>query len=198
MIKIPKDTISFINREAAKRLKDDFRKKIEPRFLEIRQMMISEFLEHPVTKEIQAGPESPNLSGTLGGYGNLFSFIGFEKESDPIKPVLDILESTRLINAGISLDGTVNYRVILPLAQDVFDVTDMPWASGRSWAKGIESGISGLGYYLNTKSDKSRSSQGIQTQEKISTRSSSVSKTFKKTAYISSLMKKYSTLFSKL
>jgi hypothetical protein len=24
----------------------------------------------------------------------------------------------------------------------------MPWAAGRSWAKGIETGISGLGFYL--------------------------------------------------
>ena len=38
----------------------------------------------------------------------------------------------------------------------------MPWAPGLSWAEGIEKGISGLGNFLNKKTSKSRSGQGIQ------------------------------------
>ena len=44
--------------------------------------LLAAFEEHPVTKEIDAGPGSNNSSGTLGGYGNLFTFIGFERGQD--------------------------------------------------------------------------------------------------------------------
>ena len=93
MIKIPKETLEYVNREAAKRLRNDFRLRVEPMFLQIKERMIQEFLNHNVTKEINLGPNAENISGTLSGYGNLFSFIGFEKGDDPIKPILDILES---------------------------------------------------------------------------------------------------------
>lgn len=196
MIKIPKETLEYVNREAAKRLRNDFRLRVEPMFLQIKERMIQEFLNHNVTKEINLGPNAENISGTLSGYGNLFSFIGFEKGDDPIKPILDILESTILINSGISRDGTMRYRVIIPTAQDIFDVTDMPWAAGRSWAKGIESGISGLGYYLNT--EGGRSGQGVQSKKKIVKRKTKVPSQFKKTPYISALINKYAILFQKL
>lgn len=61
----------------------------------------------------------------------------------------------------------------------------MPWASGRSWAKGIESGISGLGYYLLQKSSKSRSGEALQTSVNLN------GARFKNTKYISSLLAKY-------
>lgn len=192
MITIPKDTLTYINQQAAKRLQNDFRKRVEPRFFEIKNMMIAEFLAHPVTQEIQGGPDAFNISGTLGGYGNLFTFIGFEAGDKPVQPILDILESTRLINAGIDSQGVTNYRVIIPTSKDIFDVTDMPWATGRSWAKGIESGISGLGYYVNKAGG--RSSMGIQSKNKTSSGRSK----FKNTAYISSLINKYTLLFAKL
>ncbi|MCX5658064.1 MAG: hypothetical protein NTZ48_07615, partial [Candidatus Omnitrophica bacterium] len=38
--------------------------------------MMDEFDESLITQEIQAGPRAENISDTLGGYGNLYSFIG--------------------------------------------------------------------------------------------------------------------------
>ena len=35
---------------------------------------LKDFATHPVTRELKAGPDSNNVSGTLGGRGNLFSF----------------------------------------------------------------------------------------------------------------------------
>ena len=53
--------------------------------------IIAEFDSHEVTKEIQAGPSASNSSNTLGGYGNLFTFIGFDSGSDPITPIRSLL-----------------------------------------------------------------------------------------------------------
>ena len=58
---------------------------------------IQDFLEHPVTKEIQGGAMASNISNTLEGYGNLFTFIGFSETDEPIDQVLDMLiKITRL------------------------------------------------------------------------------------------------------
>ena len=42
-----------------------------------KQRFLAEFQAHPVTQEIDGGVSARNSSGTLGGYGNLFTFIGF-------------------------------------------------------------------------------------------------------------------------
>ena len=39
--------------------------------------MIAKFLNHPVTIEIKGGIDASNISGTLSGITNLYSFIGF-------------------------------------------------------------------------------------------------------------------------
>ena len=73
-------------------------------------------------------------------------------------------------------------------------LTPMPWAPGRSWARGIERGISGLGYYLKIKTDNSRSGLGIQSSRKVRKSSSK----FKNMQYISALLKKYKKEFENL
>ena len=70
----------------------------------------------------------------------------------------------------------------------------MPWAPGRSWAKGIETGISGLGYYLKVSRDSSRSGLGIQSPRKLRRKGTR----FKNTSYISALIKKYRKEFENL
>ena len=81
------------------------------------------------------------------------------------------------------------FSINFPEPKDIFSVTPMPWASGRSWARGVESGISGLGYYLFKKTSQSRSGEAIQTSVSIN------SVRFKNTAYISSLLAKYKKQF---
>jgi len=56
------------------------------------EQMVNEFENHPVTKEIESGPEATNITNTLGGAGNLFSYIGFEEGSNPIEVIKDILK----------------------------------------------------------------------------------------------------------
>jgi hypothetical protein len=70
----------------------------------------------------------------------------------------------------------------------------MPWAPGRSWAKGIETGISGLGFYLRVQRDSSRSGLGVQTPKKIRKAGTK----FRNTKYISEILKKYKKEFEAL
>lgn len=158
---------------------------IDKEFNKIKKNILDEFNNHPVTREIEMGISAPNISGTLNGVTNLYSFIGFEEGSDPISPIKNLLEksSFRITPNGENIFSTIIFDI--PSAKTIFLSTPMPWATGRSWAKGIETGISGIGYYLK-KTKNSRSGLGIQSQTKIKS-----DIRFKNTKYISDLINKF-------
>jgi len=164
---------------------DSVNKIVEIEFAKIKNKLISDFKRHPVTREIEAGVNGNNISKTLGGYGNLFTYIGFESSSKPIKPILRELNDIRLTKIIFSKNGNFNVLAIYPSIRQIFDITPLPWAEGRSWAEGIEKGISGLGSYLNKSNEKSRSGKGLQTEGEI--RKSG----FSPTPYISSMIKSF-------
>lgn len=160
---------------------------IEDQFEKIKDKYIDEFLNHPVTQEIKGGISASNISGTLNNITNLYSFIGFDEGTDPIEPIEQLLEKSnyRIMYNSNSGESTVIFDI--PTAAQIFAITPMPWAVGRSWARGIETGISGLGYYLK-KVKNSRSGLGIQsTIEQARTGAS-----FKNTKYISDLINRFS------
>ena len=158
---------------------------VRDRFEIIKRNLISEFESHPVTVEIAGGVNAKNSSGTLGGKGNLFRFIGFDAGSDPILPISQELSKISLAMTRVKRDGTSQTNVIYPSAEDIFRITPLPWASQRSWARGIEKGISNLGQFLNIKSEYSRAGAGIQASN-INTGSS-----FQPMPYITSLIKNF-------
>lgn len=160
-------------------------KKVE----KLKKEMISNFLRLPVTKEIMAGPKSTNLSGTLGGYGNLFSFIGFSEGDRPIDPIVELLSQTNFRVTRFNRNGSAKLTVEMPSREQIFKVTPLPWATGISWAQRIEVGMSGLGMYLNTSAPKSRSSRGVQAKNKIR------SGKFSNTSYVSAFLKKWQKVF---
>ena len=84
----------------------------------------------------------------------------------------------------------VKYYINIPEASEIFKATPMPWASGRSWARGIETGISGLGYLL--RKEDGRSGKAIQTKSKVR------SGGFQNTSYISALINKYKKQFNSI
>lgn len=185
---LPKDVQKIIDSQAPKILRQDFKKAIIEKVNEVKQQLISEFLSHPVTQEIMAGPNSSNISGTLNGNGNLFAFIGFEKEVDPIKPIMERFEQIMpMFNRDI--ESGAMFTINFPEPQEIFEITPMPWAMGRSWAKGIETGISGLGYFMYQSSRASRSGEGVQVKK--------LNKgfKFKNTPYLSTLLNKYRKQF---
>lgn len=167
-------------------------KPFKKKFEELKKEMIKEFLNLPITKEILRGPGASNISGTLGGYGNLFSFIGFPAGSNPIDPIVKLLNQTTLNVGRITTRGTLDITVTLPGKNDIFAVTPMPWATGLSWAQRMEVGLAGYGEYLNTDSPKSRSSKGVQSESNIRAGG------FSNRPYISSFLNKWKDRFLKM
>ena len=163
-------------------------KKIE----RLKKEMIADFLRLPVTREILAGSTSSNISGTLGGYGNLFTFIGFNEGDRPISPIVQLLSQTNYRVTRFDQNGSVKLTIDMPGRQDIFAVTPLPWASGISWSERIEKGMSGLGMYLNTSSKNSRSGRGIQADNKIRTGK------FNNTSYVSAFLNKWADIFTKI
>lgn len=156
---------------------------VDDEFKIIKQKLINDFNNHKVTQEIEAGVKSSNTSNTLGGVGNLFSFIGFDSGDRPIEPIRMALDSISLTAVIISRDGSSRSSVIYPSADDIFRMTPMPWAEGRSWAQGIEQGMPGLGKFL--RKDSGRSGGGLQADNKVR------DGRFSNTPYISSLIKNF-------
>jgi len=191
-IVIPPSTLAEVEKQAIQLIgKQYLQQSLTEEFDRIKEEMIQEFMNHPVTEEIMNGINAENTSGTLSNRtGNLFSFIGFDASDDPISQIINLLEQS---NIKFLYNNRKNFivKITIPTAESIFAITPMPWAQGRSWAKGIESGISGLGFYLQ-KFNQGRSEGGIQVDKKIS------SGKFKNTPYISSLINKYTQKFTSI
>jgi hypothetical protein len=129
-------------------------------------MFFNNFDQHPVTQEINGGPSSSNISNTLNGIGNLFSFIGFYKNSNPIKDLKLILEKNFSIRRR-KLKDNIRYIISYPSIDEIKGATPMPWEGGRSWVAGIERGISGFSNYMYKKFVDGRSGQGLQSENRI-------------------------------
>ena len=154
-----------------------------------KEILLKNFESHAVTREIMSGPDSENLSGTLTGYGNLFSFIGFSEGANPVSPVRRILsEMTRIrnIRRAAGNNAKMNIKIQVPSVEDFRDVAPMPWEPGRSWVEGIERGISGFSYYINSNRPSSRSGKGIQTEKRIRIMA------FKNIKYMSEMIRNFS------
>jgi hypothetical protein len=140
---------------------------INKRLMKEKQNLLKDFDEHPVTKEIDGGAGATNLSGTLAGYGNLFSFIGFESGSLPTQAVRQFLSSFVKIKKGKKNRGlSIDFDISLPTMED-FNFAKMPWESGNNWVRSIETGISNFSYFMHKAHGSSRSGQGIQIDHKI-------------------------------
>lgn len=193
MAKLPLDVQQALQRQAPKQLRRDFERETKDKFKKIKNELIKEFLSDPVTIEILQGASGSNISGTLGGVSNLFAFIGFDSGEQPISTILQSLENIQLTyKQEIRKRGIgVEFEVSLPTAQDIFAITPLPWATGRSWAEGIERGLSGLGYLL--RKDGGRSGAAVQSR---------VNKVrggrFQNRPYISALIRKYRKKFEEL
>ncbi len=193
MALLPSDVQNALKRQAPKALRRDLEKEAKRKFKRIKAEMIKEFLSHPVTQEIMEGPSAPNISGTLGGVSNLFAFIGFDAGNQPVAPILKRLEAVNIIyNKEYKEKGIgVSFNVFLPTAEDIFAITPLPWATGRSWAEGIERGISGLGYLVK----KSGGRSGAAVQSRVNKVRGGG---FQNTPYISSFIKRYKKRFEEL
>ena len=155
---------------------------VKEEFQKIKRETIQEFDEHVVTREIEGGVNAENISRTLGGRGNLFSFIGFDANANPTLPIRQAFSDMELTSTIVRKNGSSESRILYPSRDDIYKITPMPWAEGRSWAEGIEGGMSNLGQFLQKPAPQSRSGGGIQSQNQVSTSQ------FSTTPYISTIL----------
>jgi len=171
----------FTNRAVKKRVRDIVKAEVEKEKILFR----TNFESHPVTQELEGGENASNNSGTLGGYGNLFSFLGFNKGANPTSPVKSLIQSIRIDrNVQTSIKG-FKIKVNIPSKEEFAAITPMPWEGGRSWLLDMERGISGLGAYLYGRFDSSRSGSGIQSKYRYSNR------VFRPVKYFSQMYNKF-------
>ena len=166
----------------------EIRKYVLPIIEEAQEKLIKDFYSHSVTKEIKAGPNASNSSGTLNGYGNLFSFIGFDRGEDPIAAIGEVIRQKLSVTVRAISNGRFRISIANPPSkEELFSVSQIPWASGSSWAEGIEKGLSNLGSFLYRGKDlpKSRSGTGIQIKNNLRAAS------FRTQPYISKLVDKF-------
>jgi hypothetical protein len=106
----------------------------------------------------------------LGGYGNLFSFIGFSAGQNPIDQWTDFLKRHIVVKdmqrSRSEADSfTISFEVPNISSTELLTYASMPWEAGRSWIIGIEKGISGFSNYI-VKS-MGRSGGGIQSKYNV-------------------------------
>jgi hypothetical protein len=138
--------------------------EVKSRFERAKAGLLQDFLNDVVTNEIRAGNTAGNSSGTLGGYGNLFSYIGFYEGFDPIAPIEEYLKGF-VFNARAvsSRNGNLTFSIKWPSLNTIKNLSRMPWEEGNSWVEGIERGISGFSNYMyDLASGKGRSKAAIQ------------------------------------
>jgi hypothetical protein len=174
------------NSKSLKKTGDDI---VLKKYEQSKENFFEEFQSHPVTQEIQDGPTASNVSSTLNGVGNLFSFIGFERGSNPIAPVSSFLKNAFQIKKLKTEIGrskiVINYKVSYPTQKELDSLTPMPWEPGNSWLINVEKGISGFSNYISKKFSKGRSGTGVQSSENVR------SGNFKPTKYMSEIVSNF-------
>ena len=164
------------------------RNYVAPKLQKKQERLVKNFLTNKITIELKGGPTASNTSGILGGYGNLFSFIGFDAGTDPTDIIEKIFEQKfRFRVRRINKTGKYKITFFIPSIEEIYGLTPMPWASGSSWVDGIEKGMSNVGSYLYSSRGfgQSRAGTGLQAKNK----SSGV--TFRNTPYITRLLNNF-------
>lgn len=171
----------FNSRAVKKMVRDIVQKEVEKE----KALFRADFESHPVTQELDGGENASNVSGTLGGYGNLFSFLGFNRGTNPTAPVKSLIQKI-LLDRNVQTSGnSFKIKVNIPSKEEFAAVARLPWEGGRSWLLDVERGISGLGSFLYGRFTSSRSGGGIQSKYNYSNR------TFRPVKYFSEMYSKF-------
>jgi len=171
----------FNNRAVKKMVRDIVQKEVEKE----KALFQQDFETHPVTQELDGGENASNISGTLGGYGNLFSFLGFNQGANPTASVKFLIQKITLDRNVQASGNGFRVRVNVPSKEEFGAVSRLPFEGGRSWLLDIERGISGLGAYLYGRFASSRSGTGIQSKYNYS------NKRFRNVKYFSGMYTKF-------
>lgn len=178
-----------INKVAIKKIRDKTERSVYIAINKANRDLLKQFLKHAISQEIAAGPNATNISGTLGGYGNLFSFLGFEQGQKPVDDLADFLANSIDFNIKTTAKNVI-ITIKMPSKEEIEQITELPWIT-KSWVFAIEQGFKGLQHYLYDEEDfedeeYSRSGTGIQVKNKIRTDK------FNKTSYMSEILRNVS------
>ena len=171
----------FNNRAVKKMVRNIVQKEVEKE----KALFQQDFESHPVTQELDGGENASNISNTIGGYGNLFSFLGFNQGANPTAPVKFLIQRITLDRNIQATGNGFKVRVNVPSKDDFGAVSRLPFEGGRSWLLDIERGISGLGAYLYGRFASSRSGTGIQSKYNYA------NKRFRNVKYFSGMYTKF-------
>lgn len=188
-IAVSKKAEPILKREVEELMRADFESK--------KEAFLDEFDNHPVTKELKGGPTAySSVPELVAAGGNLFAFLGFDKDKDPAGALRDYLEKTitfKRPGRGVTKGQRITYtgQVLFPTVEDVDAAMakKMPlkWI-GRAFTHMIKNGIPGLPSFLFREDPPfnspkpSRSSTGVQTKSELR------SGGFKGTPYIGPLL----------
>lgn len=174
--------------------------QIQKKFNESKKQLLKNFDEHPVTIEIQNGPDASSEFVSTAAGGNLFSLIGFDAGDDPTEALREFLEEgitleigdyrKRVNNRGITWEVPVVIVTQEEIAEEVSSANPLEWTS-KGWTMLIEKGIPWFAHYLfdNTRTFKnSHSGTAIQVKSSISEGRTTP---FKGIPYISEILKKF-------
>jgi hypothetical protein len=178
-VRLLKQTIA---EQAGEKIASRANQAIKLNFNTQKEKLLNDFDNHPVTQELEAGPdvEHSEFFHTDKG-GNLFSLIGFDRDKTPTKKLRQILDKGITIDTSakkvtVAPDGRL--KVVVPISiitlQEVYDATasnketQVPWNKGRSFVQMIQRGITGFGSYVAGMFESpkpSRSGGGVQAKK---------------------------------
>jgi len=136
-------------------------------FLRAKNSLLKNFDEHPITEELKEGPSGSNISGTLGGYGNLFAFLGFFDTQQPTEE-LELLLRNITLRKSTRKGNTVYFTASVPSQNTIESVTQLNWGEGKSWVYAVETGEfdgeADLNHFIYKSFENGRSQQGVQVE----------------------------------
>lgn len=168
---ISKKLISAVNSNKRFSLKKQMNRRLENK----KNKLIKSIMDEDISKELIAGPR---VKSKILPYGNLFSFLGFKENDEPVQKLINFIrEDIKITKAKVTsfnLQGTkanIEYALHVPKLSDIERKTVLPWDKKRSWLRGIEvTGYDNFAHYLYEKEKEfknSRSGPAIQIDPKL-------------------------------
>jgi hypothetical protein len=158
--------LDIFSRDVKRRIKPTLISQARDLFIRSKRLLFSEIRGHPISVELT--DRTPN-SRFISGAGSLFGFMGFPEGAEPVEELIEYLDSKIKFIPALKATGKLDIRlpvfVSFPDQQDfeAEGLFDLPWQSGKSWPLGIETGISGLPYFISTFDfPNSKSGEGAQ------------------------------------
>ncbi len=139
-----------------------FKLNADESFRKAKDFILKEVAEHDISQELRHKTLPSKFLDS--GSSTLFGFMGFNADDDPVGALLDFLDQSITQKVSIRLASyTLLSSLSLPTKVKLRSAPGlkMPWLAGMSWPEAIESGVSGLKYFLG-KEGQGRSGLGIQ------------------------------------